>query len=410
MRRETYPARLARRAMLGALASLGVTGTARAQLHAGVSIGVILPGDDPARILARQGAEIGATLLARRGFPVALRFAATTGEMTARATTRLADEGVRILVSAADDGATEAALAVAERRDLPLIVATATAPGLGDRGSRLLLRTGPTTSQLIGRGLGLLRDLHEAALVRLPERLALVHGDDAAGRQVRETLAAILPASGMPIAHHAAIAIATAGVGEATARAALAAALGAASPDIVLLAAPPAAACTVLKTIAESRLRLTGIASFGITGLAAAEIIALPDNVGECHVTFSPWPDPASAITAEAKALYEAGEQPLPFALAQGSLGLVVDAILLAGEVAAGHPGSRGTALASAMRGSVLVQKMMRGPPMRFDARGQATALPSIALQNRGGRPVVVLPREVAEMAPIWPNPLLTKV
>jgi hypothetical protein len=55
------------------------------------------------------------------------------------------------------------------------------------------------------------------------------------------------------------------------------------------------------------------------------------------------------------------------------------------------------------------MQKMMRGPPMRFDARGQNTAMPSVALQNQGDRPVVVLPRETAEASLIWPNPGLIK-
>lgn len=409
MRREVFPIRVARRAVLGALASLAAAGPVQARHHAGTTIGVILPSGEPAQGLARRGAEIAAALLGRRGAPVTLRFAETGAEVTARATMRLADEGASILVSAADDGAAEAALAVAERRELPLIVTTATAPGLGDRGSRLLLRTGPTTSQLVGRGLGLLRDLHQEASLRLPERLALVHADDAAGRQVRASLTAILPAAGLPLAHHADIAVSAAGVRDAAGRAALAASLRAASPDLVLLAAPPTVAGTVLTTIAAAPLRLTGIASFGVAGLAAAEIVALPDKAGECHVTFSPWPDPVSATTAEVRRLYEAGGPALPFSLAQGALGLVVDAVLLAGETTARHPGARGAALAGALRGSILVQKMMRGPPMRFDARGQNIALPSVALQNQGDRPVVVLPSDAAEAGLVWPNPLLSR-
>lgn len=406
------PAQLRRRALLGAFVALAAPAPVRAQADAGPRLGVILPGADRAAgMLARRAAEIGGELLARRGKPVSLRFTEAWGgaDQVARSTARLVDEGAELLVVACSDATTEAALSVAERRAVPLIAATAIAPGLGDRGSRLLIRTGPTASQLVGRGLGLLRDLYAAASLGLPERLAIIHAGSADGRLVQRSVAAILPASGLTVSSHSEIAISPDGVTDRARRAELATALRLAAPDLVLLATPTAATASVLATIASAGVRIAGIASFGIAGLAAREIATLPGGVGDCHVTFSPWPDPAGAVTADVRALYERDGPPLPFAFAQGALGLVVDAVLLAGETAARHPASRGEGLAAALRGSVLVQKMMRGPPMRFDARGQNTAMPSVALQNRDGRPVVVLPREGAEAAPVWPNPALFK-
>jgi branched-chain amino acid transport system substrate-binding protein len=409
MREQEHATALPRRALLGAVAGLLAPVPARARRPAALQIAVILPGGDGrASMLARQGAEIAAELLSRRDRSVSLRFIEASGgaEQVTRATMRLVDEGAGLLLAACGDATTEAALAVAERREVPLVAATAIAPALGDRGSRLLIRTGPTASQLVGRGLGLLRDLYASASLPLPQRIACVHADTAEGQLVRETLGAILPISSLPLARYDGLGVTAEGgsIGQREPEAVLNA-LRAASPDLVLLAAPAAAAARILKAIAKGNLNVAGIASFGLSGLAAPEILALPDRAGECHVTFAPWPDPRAAVTAEVRSLFDRHGGPMPFALAQGALALVVDAVLLAGEAAARHPAARGHALAGALRGSILVQKMMRGPPMRFDARGQNTAMPSVALQNQGGRPVVVLPREGAEAKPVWPNP-----
>ena len=47
----------------------------------------------------------------------------------------------------------------------------------------------------------------------------------------------------------------------------------------------------------------------------------------------------------------------------------------------------------------------MIGPAIRFDEKGQNPAIPSAAVQNRNRTPTVVLPPEVATMAPVLPAP-----
>lgn len=397
-----------RRALLAGLAG-AAAGPSRGSARAAPRIGVILPGYGPAERLAREAAEAAATLLAARDRPLTLSFSVARGGAAevGRAAQRLIDEGSVLLVSACGDSATEAALAVTERRQTPLIVAAATEPALGDRGSRLIVRTGPTTSQLIGRGLGLLRDLYGQAALPLPQRLCLVHADTAEGRQVRDGLAAILPTSGLPVTGQAEIALAAGPAAAAAERAA--ATLREARPDLLFVAAPPEAAARLVSAItsAPGGAGLSGMASFGLPGLAAPEVIDLPGEAGAWRVTFAPWADPRSAVTAEIRRMLSRPDLPWRFETVQGEIGLVVDPVLLAGEALARHPNARGAALAASLRGSVLTQKMMAGPPMRFDSRGQNTALPSVALQNQGGAPRVVLPEGQAEAAPVWPNPTL---
>jgi branched-chain amino acid transport system substrate-binding protein len=400
------PTLLGRRALVGAAPwVLAAPRLAKAQ-PAPIRLGVVLPSAWPDAEPARSGAEIAAELLARRGRPLSLRFAAAAGaEAAERAATRLVEDGADLLLSACGEDETAAILATCDRRAVPLIACCANEPRLTDRGSRMIVRTAPTTSQLLGRGLGLLRDLHRDTGVPPPQRLALLHGTDAAGTLLFATLAAVLPAAASPVPALTGIPLSP-GL-EALDRT-LARLREAASDVVVVEAAPRLAAATITAIMADG-IRPSGLVAFGLAGLAAQEVLSLPGGAGEGHVTFAPWADPNSPVTAEVRSLYARRRTAVPFAIAQGEVALAVDSVLLVAETAARHPGARGPALAAALRGGVLTQKMLRGPPMRFDQRGQNIALPSVALQNRRRAPVVVLPAEWAEAAPIWPNPALSK-
>ena len=400
-------ARLGRRTLIAAAAGLLLPSRpAPAQRGAPLKVGVILPAAGHQAETARSGAEIAAELLARRGRPMTIRFAsAGSADAADRAAARLVEDGADLLLSACGEGGTAAMLAVCERRGVPLIACAANEPRLTDRGARMIVRTAPTTSQLLGRGLGLLRDLHDAAGLALPRRLALIHGEDDSGALLRATLAAVLPAAGLPVQAVSEIALAEA----AEARQRMLARLREAAADVIIVEAAPALAAACVAAIMADGIRPAGMVGFGFSGLASQDVVLLPHGAGEGHVTFAPWADPRSPVTAEVRALYQRRARVVPFAVAQGELALMVDSLLLAGEAAARHPGAHGPALAAALRGSVLGQKMLRGPPIRFDQRGQNTALPSVALQNRGGVPLVVLPRDWAEADPAWPNPALIK-
>jgi branched-chain amino acid transport system substrate-binding protein len=47
----------------------------------------------------------------------------------------------------------------------------------------------------------------------------------------------------------------------------------------------------------------------------------------------------------------------------------------------------------------------MVGGPIEFDAKGQCNTIASVVLQNRGGVPTVVLPKDAAIGNPVFPMP-----
>jgi branched-chain amino acid transport system substrate-binding protein len=58
-----------------------------------------------------------------------------------------------------------------------------------------------------------------------------------------------------------------------------------------------------------------------------------------------------------------------------------------------------------AIRETNLKDHVMIGGPIRIDEKGQNPGIPSACVQNRNRTPVVVLPAEVATMAPVLPQP-----
>ncbi|HEX7230361.1 MAG TPA: branched-chain amino acid ABC transporter, partial [Candidatus Binatia bacterium] len=57
----------------------------------------------------------------------------------------------------------------------------------------------------------------------------------------------------------------------------------------------------------------------------------------------------------------------------------------------------------AAIRQTEIKDRMMIGGPIRFNVKGQVEGNLSACIQNQGEKPLVVLPPEVAEAAPIFP-------
>ena len=73
--------------------------------------------------------------------------------------------------------------------------------------------------------------------------------------------------------------------------------------------------------------------------------------------------------------------------------------------IAARAGSADGLALSNAIRQTNIADHMMIGGPITFDAKGQNTRIASACIQNRNGQPVVVLPKEAAQTAPVYPVP-----
>src|SRR5690606_25111224 len=87
------------------------------------------------------------------------------------------------------------------------------------------------------------------------------------------------------------------------------------------------------------------------------------------------------------------------------NVGFTFEAILVAADAAQRAGSTRPEALIEALRKTEIEKRMMIGGPIVFDEKGQNKNVQSAVLQNRDGGPKVVLPKEAAEAAPVFPMP-----
>jgi branched-chain amino acid transport system substrate-binding protein len=87
------------------------------------------------------------------------------------------------------------------------------------------------------------------------------------------------------------------------------------------------------------------------------------------------------------------------------NVGFTFEAIMIAADAAKRAGGTASKALLEALPATNIAEHVMIGGPIAFDAKGQNNNIHSATIQNRNSKPVVVLPAESAETAPVLPMP-----
>jgi branched-chain amino acid transport system substrate-binding protein len=126
-------------------------------------------------------------------------------------------------------------------------------------------------------------------------------------------------------------------------------------------------------------------------------------------ITNVPWYNPnaemAKTVAAEFRKVY-------PRDKLEGhifNVGFTFEALMVCVDAHKRAGSTNGAALADALRQTKIEKRVMVGGPIEFDAKGQCNTIQSVALQNRDQTPRVVLPKEAAEMEPVFPMPGWTR-
>jgi branched-chain amino acid transport system substrate-binding protein len=85
--------------------------------------------------------------------------------------------------------------------------------------------------------------------------------------------------------------------------------------------------------------------------------------------------------------------------------GFTLEAVMVAADAFKRANSAAPQALAEALRATNIAEHLMIGGPIKFDDKGQNTAVGSAAIQNRNLTPTVVLPADAATMPPVFPVP-----
>lgn len=373
-----------------------------------LKVGVLLPRSGALAFIGQscqRGADIAPALLRDMyGVDVELMNAdiESNVDVARSRAEKLIDEGAQVLMGAFDSGPTAAIAQVAEQRKVPLVVNIAAAPQITEQGYKYTFRNFPSAGDLIRNGLGLTRDLFQATSAA-PRTAVFMHVNDTFGMSMAGGIKAILPRLDyLPFkvvdtisydrdARDLSVEVAKA---KAT------------NADFILLVSRLNDAILLVRELVKQRWSPQGIISPGSPGMYEAQFYkALGNKYSDYCIANVPWYNPKGALTKRVEAQFNKQFPQEKLMFHALNVGFTFEALMIAADAFKRAGTANGAQLADALRKTNIAEHMMIGGPITFDAKGQNTQTASACIQNRNGQPMVVLPKDAAQMAPVYPVP-----
>ena len=404
---QSKSARLTRRTFAAGVGAAGfVAGTApfnilRAQ-GGPLKVGVLLPrsgyqagiGQD-----CQRGANIAPAILKSMGLPeLSLMNADTESNVdTARARAeQLIGEGAQLLVGAFDSGQTTAIAQVAEQKGIPYVINIAAAPAITEQGYKFVFRNFPTAAMIVGDAFANQKEIF-AETGAAPKTVVFMHVNDTYGTAMAKGVGAVMPKFDMPYKIVEEIAYDPA-ARDLSVEVAKAKATGA---EALLVVSRLNDAMLMTRELVKQRWTPEAILSMG-PGWYEDQYIKTLGKLADGPISFVPWYDPHKRLTPVLEA-----------ALAKADPGVnlntnhvfTFEALLVAADAYKRAGSADPKALADAIRTTNITDNVSIGPGIQFDAKGQNEKVKDGGIQNRGGKPVTLAPKEAANAKPEWPLP-----
>ncbi len=387
----------------GAAAALAPFNIVRAQSPK-LKVGVLLPKSGLQGLIGQscqKGADLAPGVIRDLlGVDIELMNADTeTNVDTARTRAeRLIQEGARCLIGPFDSGAAAAVSQVAEQRGVPFVINIAAAPQITEQGYKFVFRNFPVASELVLNGLTLIHDLFQASGAT-PRTAVFMHVNDTFGQANAKAIGTILPKLNLPFKLVATISYDPAArdlsVEVAKAKTTQA--------DFLLLVSRLNDAIVLRREIVKQRWNIMGVISPGSPGMYENQFYRTLGKLSEHCISNVPWYDPKSALSQTVDAAFRKQNPKDQLRFHALNVGYTFEAILIAADAYKRAKSTDAQPLTEAIRRTEIRNRMMIGPPIKFNAKGQVEGNLSACIQNQAQKPLVVLPASVAEAKPVFP-------
>ena len=400
--------KLSRRSVLVGTAAGAILLGAPAIVHAqskALKIAVLLPRSGylaQAGQSCHRGALVAPSVLAEFGYNVELVHIdiETNPDVARTQAERAINEGAHCIVGAFESACTLAIAQVCEQRQIPLVVNVSSVPQLTEQGYKFLVRNFPTSGMLATNGLRQIQDLINATKIA-PKTAVFLHANDNFGMSARQGMDAVFPTAGLPFKLLESISYDP----KAQDLSVEVTKLRSLNPDLLLVVTRAADAIKLIRDTVRQKFQPMGIISPGAPGLYDEEFYKALGPLADYHIYTLPWANPKSKVTQALDAAYTKQQPNYRFANESFNVGFTFDALLVAADAFKRGGSTNGPELMKALMATNLVDHTMIGPPIKFDAKGQNVDIPSSSVQNRNRTPTVVLPADIATMAPVLPMP-----
>jgi branched-chain amino acid transport system substrate-binding protein len=347
----------------------------------------------------QRGCEVALPILDGMGYSVQLMSAdiESSADVARTQTEKLIREGAHILIGAFESGATNAMAQVCEQQGVPCVVNIGADPKITEQGYKNLFRNFPTSPMLVTNGLKSMKDLF-AATGTTPKTAVLMHANDTFGQSMLNGIKGLAPKVGLPFelvdtiaydpkARDLAIEVAKA---------------KAAGADLHMVVTRSTDAILMIREMVKQKYEPMGIISPGSPGMYVSQFFKTLGKYADYCITNIAWMNPKQELNGMLEKAYARAYPDQDYEL---NIGFTFEAMLIAADAARRAGSNAAPALIEALRATRIEKRVMVGPPIRFDEKGQNPDQIATAVQNRDGRPVVVLPAEDAAMSPVFPMP-----
>jgi branched-chain amino acid transport system substrate-binding protein len=320
---------------------------------------------------------------------------------TARALAeQVINEGAQCVVGAFDSASTLAIAQVCEQRQIPLVVNIAWAPQLTEQGYQFVVRNFPNGGTVLSNGLAQIKDLIAATNIK-PKTAIFIHANDSFGTAQRQTLDKVFPTAGLPFRLVKSIAYDP----KAQDLSVEVTKIRGHNPDVVLAVPRAADAIKLVRDMVRQHFQPMAIIAPGAPGLFDEEFYQALGPLADYHIDMLPWAKENAGLTQALAAEFKVDQPNFRFAVECFNVGFTFEALLIAADAFRRAGSTNGRELMAALKSTNLADHVMIGPAISFDQKGQNSRIPSACIQNRHRTPTLVLPLDVATMAPVLPQP-----
>ncbi len=365
-----------------------------------LKVGVLLPRSGPQAqigIDCQRGADCAPEVLKAKGYPefeFVLGDTETKPEIARAQAEKMIGQGIHILVGCFDSGQTMAAAQVCEQKGIPFSVSIAAVPALTEQGYKTVFRNFPTGPMIAADSFNLQKALFQST-GKAPQTVVMLHVNDTFGMSQKDANVAGAPKFGMPYKFVDTIAY------DPTARdlSAEVRKAKATNADMLWVISRLNDAILICQEMVKQRWEPMGILSSG-PGWYDVPFMKALGKYGDDVVSTVPWHDPKKATSKALEAVFKKKfpdrELNTNHTYTFEGVMVAVDAFKRAGST---EPGK----LIEALKKTDIKDNVVTGPGVKFNAKGQNADIKMSAIQNRGGKNLVIFPAEAAQAKPNWP-------
>jgi branched-chain amino acid transport system substrate-binding protein len=363
-------------------------------------VGVLLPRSGVQAGIGQdchRGVQVAASVLRELGLPeldIMNGDTESNVDVARSRAERLISEGAQLLVGAFDSGQTTAIAQVAEQRGIPLVINIAAAPPITEQGYKFVFRNFPTAPMILGDAFA--NQLEIFSLTgKAPKTAVFMHVNDTFGVAMQKGFTGVMSKFTMPykvvdtIAYDPAARDLSVEVAKAKATGAEALILVSRLNDAILLT----------RELVKQRWSPLAVLSMG-PGWYEDQYLKTLGKLADGPISFVPWYDPNKKL---ARQLEAAHAKAFPEINLNTNHIYTFEALLVAADAFKRAGSADPKALADAIRATSIKDNVSTGPGIQFDAKGQNDKLRNSAIQNRGGKLVVVAPKGASNAKPELP-------